>query len=84
MVRMTIEIPESVQQRLRERGERGGKPVEEVAGTVLARAIMLTSFDELCAETRAKFAATGEDEDDFIDRYLREDHAARGVPHDDD
>lgn len=84
MSRLTIEISEPISSLLRQRAKRAGRDVESEAGEMIRKAVLLSSIRDLCQDATTDFENSGADSEEFIQQFLRDDHARRGVAYDDD
>ena len=74
---LSLELPASVEARLRERAAASGQPVEVYASRMLADAVSAPTIDEILAPVREDFAKSGMTEQQLMDLGRRELTALR-------
>jgi hypothetical protein len=83
MATITVKIPDPTEQSLRRQAEAAGKPVEQFVIEVLeAQAAPAKTLLYISGTVQQRFLESGLTEDQLAERLEQEDHAARGVPHD--
>lgn len=74
---LTVDIPQPIESKLAEKAKAAGVDLSTYAQRVLKAEALLPSLEEALAPVRQAFAKSGLTEDQVIEQYESEKHAAR-------
>ena len=76
---LQVDLPKPIDAKLSEKAKAAGMDLATYAQRVLTAEALLPSLDEALAPVRQSFASSGITEEEVIERYETEKHAARAA-----